>query len=73
MRVAILAARQGWHTAELCRALTDRGHEGRVLPYDALVTHLGGARPAVTAAGEDLTRCAAVLAQIGRASCRERV
>src|SRR5439155_555246 len=40
MRIAILAARQGWHTAELCRALAARGHEGRVLPYEALVARL---------------------------------
>src|SRR2546426_2079166 len=32
VRIAILAARQGWHTEELCRALAERGHEGRVLP-----------------------------------------
>ncbi|PYO67059.1 MAG: RimK family alpha-L-glutamate ligase, partial [Gemmatimonadetes bacterium] len=34
MRIAILAARPGWHTDELCRALAARGHEGRVLPYE---------------------------------------
>jgi hypothetical protein len=43
VKVAILAARQGWHTDELCRALAERGHAGQVLPYDALVTHLGAA------------------------------
>ncbi len=73
MKVAILAARQGWHTDELCRALAERGHAGQVLPYDALVTHLGGARPAVTAAGEDLTRCAAVLARIIPAGSLEQI
>ena len=64
MRIAILAARQGWHTEELCRALAERGHEGRVLPYEALVARLGGAGPALSAAGEDLGGCAAVLARI---------
>src|SRR5207247_250883 len=42
VRIAILAARQGWHTDELCRALAARGHEGRVLPYEVLVARLGG-------------------------------
>ena len=84
MRIAILAARQGWHTDELCRALAARGHAGGVLPYEALVARFGGSRGAsgFAAAGEDLGTCDAVLArivpagsleQIGRASCRERV
>jgi len=42
MRVAILSARTGWHTDELCRALAERGHTGRVLPYEGLVARLGG-------------------------------
>ena len=70
MRIAILAARQGWHTAELCRALAARGHEGRVLPYEALVARLGGAAPGFAAGETDLGTCDAVLAriiQIGRA------
>ena len=73
MRIAILAARQGWHTEELCRALAERGHEGRVLPYEALVARLGGAGPAVSAAGEDLGACAAVLARIIPAGSLEQV
>jgi RimK family alpha-L-glutamate ligase len=73
VKVAILAARQGWHTDELCRALAERGHAGRVLPYDALVAHLGGAGPAVTAAGEDLTTCAAALARIIPAGSLEQI
>ncbi len=73
MKVAILAARQGWHTDELCRALAERGHAGQVLPYDALVTHLGAAGPVVTAAGEDLTSCAAVLARIIPAGSLEQI
>src|SRR5204862_7378559 len=66
VRVAILAARQGggWHTDQLCRALAGRGHEGRVLPYEALVAHLGGAGTAsgVAAAGEDIGGWAAGVA-----------
>jgi RimK family alpha-L-glutamate ligase len=73
VKVAILAARQGWHTDELCRALAERGHAGQVLPYDALVAHLGGAGPAVTAAGEDLTTCAAALARIIPAGSLEQI
>jgi RimK family alpha-L-glutamate ligase len=41
MHVAILNARTGWHTEQLCRALADRGHTGRVLPYEGLVARLG--------------------------------
>lgn len=41
MHVAILSARTGWHTDELCRALAARGHLGCVLPYEGLVARLG--------------------------------
>ena len=47
MKVVIFSARTGWHTDELCRALRDRGHTGRVLPYEALVARLGGRHGAV--------------------------
>ena len=42
MHVAILSARTGGHTDELCRALADHGHAGVVLPYDKLVGRLPG-------------------------------
>jgi RimK family alpha-L-glutamate ligase len=42
MHVAILSARTGWHTDELCRALADRGHAGVILPYQRLMASLGG-------------------------------
>ena len=45
MRVAILSAREGWHTDELRRALAERGHSGVVVPYESLVAHLDTARP----------------------------
>jgi hypothetical protein len=32
MRLAVLAARPGWHTAELERAALERGHTATVLP-----------------------------------------
>lgn len=41
MRVAILSARTGWHTDELCRALSARGHRGDVLRYEQLVGAMG--------------------------------
>ena len=55
MRVAVLSARQGWHTRELCRALAERGHEWVVLPYEGLVARLGtepGAARGLASAGE---------------------
>jgi glutathione synthase/RimK-type ligase-like ATP-grasp enzyme len=75
VRIAILAARQsgGWHTDQLCRALAARGHEGRVLPYEGLVSRFGGTGPAFTAAGEDLTSCGAVLARIIPAGSLEQI
>ena len=47
MNVVILSAGSGWHTDELCRALAERGHTGRVLPYERLVARLGSGRGAV--------------------------
>ncbi len=41
MRIAVLAARTGWHTAELQRAGVDRGHEVTILPYEGLVASIG--------------------------------
>jgi RimK family alpha-L-glutamate ligase len=73
MRIAILAARRGWHTDELCRALAERGHEGRVLPYEALVARFGAATPVLEAAGDDLTACSALLARIVPAGSLEQI
>src|SRR5688572_8771137 len=41
MKVLILSARTGWHTDELCRALSERGHVGRVAPYESLFARIG--------------------------------
>ena len=41
MNVAILSVRSGWHTDELLRALSARGHVGVVVPYEGLVARLG--------------------------------
>jgi RimK family alpha-L-glutamate ligase len=75
VRVAILSARQGggWHTDQLCRALAARGHEGRVLPYEGLVSRFGGTGPPFSAAGEDLASCSAVLARIIPAGSLEQI
>jgi len=57
MNVAILSAQTGWHTDELCRALDERGHRGRVLPYEGLVARLGASsHPAPLAADAVLAR-----------------
>jgi len=73
VRVAILSARQGWHTDQLCRALAQRGHEGRVVPYGALAAHLGGAAAGVAAGDEDIGACGAVLARIIPAGSLEQI
>ena len=36
MRVVILSARSGWHTNELIRAFTERGHLAALVPYEGL-------------------------------------
>ncbi len=71
--MAILSARPGWHTDQLCRALAEHGHEGCVLPYEALVARFGGGARGVAAAGEDLATCAAVLARIIPAGSLEQI
>ena len=63
LRVAVLAAREGWHTHELERALRERGHEGIVLPYEALVASIGG-RPSLRSRSTELDAVDAVLARI---------
>ncbi len=75
MRVAILSARQGggWHTDQLCRALAERGHEGRVLSYEALVARFTSRTAGFAAAGEDLASCGAVLARIIPAGSLEQI
>lgn len=65
MHVAILSARTGWHTDELCRALEVRGHGARVVPYESLVARIGGRAGASLAADvEALLSADAVLARI---------
>lgn len=66
MQVAVLSARAGWHTDELCRALTERGHAGHVLPYEAVVAQLGapsGSAGDLSSRGVPLMDADAVLAR----------
>lgn len=67
MLVPILAARPGWHTDELCRALAVRGHAGCVVPYESVVAWLGtgpAAARGLRAENADLLTADAVLARI---------
>lgn len=67
MQVAILNAGTGWHTQELCRALAERGHTGRVLPYEGLTARLGTARrdpPGLAVHSAELFDVDAVLSRI---------
>jgi RimK family alpha-L-glutamate ligase len=66
VRVTIFSARTGWHTDELLRALTERGHSGGVVPYEALVARVASrGKPVSLRAGPDqLLDADAVLARI---------
>jgi RimK family alpha-L-glutamate ligase len=67
MHVTILSARTGWHTDQLCRALAERRHTGRVLPYEGLVARLGTGRGAAGGLSSESTAILdadAVLARI---------
>jgi RimK family alpha-L-glutamate ligase len=65
MNVAILSVRSGWHTDELLRALSERGHVGVVVPYEGLVARVGGSQePPLRTEGVPLFESDAVLARI---------
>jgi len=65
MHFVILSARAGWHTGELCRALAERRHSGRVLPYEGLVARLGtGAGGGLSIESTALFDADAVLARV---------
>jgi RimK family alpha-L-glutamate ligase len=64
MRVVILSARTGWHTDELVRALTERGHLTAVLPYEGLIGRIGGLDAALTSEQISILDADAVLARI---------
>ena len=63
LHLVILAAREGWHTRELTRALEARGHTGAVVPYEGLVATIGR-RPGLRSRAAELDRADAVLARI---------
>jgi RimK family alpha-L-glutamate ligase len=63
MRIAILGARTGWHTDELLRALTSRGHTGTIVPYEALLARIAR-RASLSADSQALFETDAVLARI---------
>jgi RimK family alpha-L-glutamate ligase len=63
LRIAVLAARRGWHTQELERAAAERGHEAIVLPYEGLVASIGPV-PGLRSRGTELDGVDAVLARI---------
>jgi RimK family alpha-L-glutamate ligase len=44
VKAVILAARTGFHTDALCRALAERGHDGRVVAYEQLIARFGAGR-----------------------------
>jgi RimK family alpha-L-glutamate ligase len=74
--IPILAARAGWHTDELLRALAERGHEGVVLPYEGLVARLGtraGGAARLTSDDRALLDAGAVLARIIPAGSLEQI
>ncbi len=61
MKAAILSTGQGWHTAELERAFTARGHTCTPLPIASLVAQLGSGQSVLTAKVSDLDRFDVVL------------
>jgi RimK family alpha-L-glutamate ligase len=63
LHVVILAAREGWHTRELTRALEARGHTGITVPYEGLVATIGRGS-GLRSRAADLDRADAVLARI---------
>jgi RimK family alpha-L-glutamate ligase len=63
VRIAVLAARTGWHTKELERAASERGHQLTVLPYEGLVATIGPA-PSLRSRKTQLDDVDTVLARI---------
>jgi len=65
VNVSILSVRSGWHTDELLRALSARGHVGVVVPYEGLIARIGGPEgPQLRTEGLPLFEADAVLARI---------
>jgi len=76
VKIAILSARTGWHTDQLCRALSARGHTAHVLPYEGLLARLGSERHGaveLSNQGTALLDVDAVLARIIPAGSLEQI
>jgi RimK family alpha-L-glutamate ligase len=63
VRIAVLAARPGWHTQQLERAAAAQGHEAVILPYEGLVARIGNA-PGLRSRNTELDSANLVLARI---------
>jgi RimK family alpha-L-glutamate ligase len=63
MHLAVLAARTGWHTAQLERAAAERGHQATVLPYEGLVASIGAA-PGLRSGTTELDSVDLILARV---------
>jgi RimK family alpha-L-glutamate ligase len=63
VRLAVLAARPGWHTEQLERAAAAQGHQTFVVPYEGLVARIGAAGELRTQS-TDLDGMSVVLARI---------
>jgi len=63
VRLAVLAARTGWHTQQLEQAAAARGHQAVVLSYEGLVASVGP-EAALRSNGTDLDGMDLVLARI---------
>jgi RimK family alpha-L-glutamate ligase len=63
VRLAVLAAREGWHTQQLERAAAKGGHQAIVLPYEGLLARIGAAA-GLSTGGTDLDAMDLVLARI---------
>jgi RimK family alpha-L-glutamate ligase len=72
LHLVILAAREGWHTRELTRALEARGHTGAIVPYEGLVASIGR-RSGLRSGASDLDRADAVLARIVPSGSLEQI
>src|SRR5262249_52294289 len=74
MRVVVLGKR-GWHADELCRAIRERGHDDRVLPYESLVASSDGrgAPGSLSCDGTSVLEADAVLARFIPAGSLEQI
>jgi RimK family alpha-L-glutamate ligase len=63
VRLAVLAARAGWHTQQLERAAAASGHQAVIVPYEGLVAKIGSGSGLRTQ-GTDLDDMDLVLARI---------